>query len=221
MLRLKSPFLVFLLLLGVKFVCLASAVTYNLSERHGKKQIVFESKAPLEYIEGTVGRIEGQIVVDTSRPDLGISASIHIPVEAMDTGHLQRNEHLKSVDWMNAANYPTLRFVLDPLSPRDISKKSQGKWFVNAAGQFQIKGDSKKVTAPVTLELKNVGGQDKLFLKGRFSLRLSDFGIRGPSAVRMMGVRVSETVNVDLNLVGVADKGWGNLDSARPRQRLR
>lgn len=200
---------------------MAAPVTYNLSERHGKNQIVFESKAPLEYIEGTVDRIEGQIGVDTSRPDLGISASIHIPVEAMDTGHLQRNEHLKSVDWMNAAAYPTIRFVLNPPLSGDVVKKSAGKWFVNAKGHFQMKGNSKMVTAPVTLEFKSAGGDDKVILKGRFSLRLSDFGIRGPAAVRLMGVRVSETVNVELNLVGVADKGWENLEPTRRRQNLR
>lgn len=216
----RSYYLTFLLLLGLILTAQAAPITYNLSERHGKKQIVFESKAPLEYIEGRVDRIEGQVVVDTSRPDLGLTGSVHIPVEAMDTGHGQRNEHLKSAEWMNASIYPALRFVLDPMVSGDVIKKSDRKWFVQAKGNFSMKGQSKKISVPVTLELKTEGGEEKVTLQGRFSLKLSDFGIRGPSAVRMMGVRVSETVDIDLKLVGLADKGWGGLEKPR-RNRLR
>jgi polyisoprenoid-binding protein YceI len=201
----------FLLLLGVFCSPLGHAATYNLSERNGKKQITFESKAPVEYVDGTVSRIEGQVEVDTSRPDLGLKGAVNVPVDSMETGLPKRDEHLHGPDWLNAATYPTIRFVLDTLSANDVKKKSKDTWFVNAVGLFTMKGISKRINVPMTLEIKKVGADEKLSLQGRFSLALADFNVRGPAAVRMVGVRVGEKVDVSIKLVGVRDKGWGQL----------
>lgn len=212
-------FTIVFLLLGHPVLVQAGVQTFHLSERYAKHQITFESKAPVEYIDGQVHRIQGDISLDTSRADLGLQGTIAIPVDAMDTGHAQRDDHLRSSDWMNAASFPTIRFVLDPPKLSDISNKGRDKWVVQAKGSFVMKGVTKKITAPVTLMLKTEGEEKKLFLNGRFSVLLSDFGIRGPTAMRMIGVRVGEEIRINLNMVAVADKGWTSLESHRKGKR--
>ena len=60
--------------------------TFNLASANAKKQITFESKAPVEYIEGDAEEVGGSINTDFDRPDLGLHASISVPVLSMRTG---------------------------------------------------------------------------------------------------------------------------------------
>lgn len=185
----------------------ANPITFQLSGRTAKKQILFESKAPLEYIEGKADQLEGSVTIDPSTPRLGLRGTVIVPVESMQTGNAQRDDHLRSADWLNAASFPAIRFDLDSSAVAEATKKGPGKWFVNAVGQFYMKGISKRISVPVTITFKENGTKNKLTVEGRFSLKLSDYGIHGPRAIRMIGARVNDVVSVSFRMVGEEQRG--------------
>jgi polyisoprenoid-binding protein YceI len=217
-----------LLLLITPSLAHARPQTFNLNESNGKKQITFESKAPVEYIEGTAEQVGGSITADFDKPGLGLSASVSVPVGSMRTGVDQRDEHLRSAEWLDADRYPTIRFDLDPVDGKRLAKKGADAWAGTVGGAFTLKGVTKKISVPVTIARE---GDDHLIVEGRFPVRLSDHNIHGPLTMRVIGMKVSETVQVAFRLVGVRDKGWDNVKPmskkpaarapARSRKKLR
>ncbi len=189
----------------------AQSISYSLSDANGKKQIVFESKAPVEYMEGTAEGITGTIVMDVSKPNLALQASVGVPVDRMQTGNEMRDEHMRSDAWLNAARYPGIRFELSPGSDTTVTKKGEGVWAVKADGLFTLKGVTKPVTVPLTLKQSG----KKIFIDGRFTVHLEDYGVNGPIGIKMIGMKVSPDVQVVLNLTGAQDPGWGALSKKK------
>jgi polyisoprenoid-binding protein YceI len=186
----------------------AKPITYSMGDINGEKQIIFESKAPTEYIEGVAEGVAGVVTLDTTKPGLDLKATLSVPVASMQTGIVQRDEHLRSSEWLDADRYPIIRFDLSPLGRKNVVKKGDNVWFVNTVGSFSLKGVSRKISVPVTLKKERSGDVDKLFISGRFSLKLADYNIHGPFAIKMIGIKVSPDVSINLKLVGTAEKGW-------------
>jgi polyisoprenoid-binding protein YceI len=126
----------------------------------------------------------------------------------METGIDMRDQHMRSSDWLDSDRYPVIRFDLGVLTPKDVIQKGKGKWFVQAKGDIVIKGIPKSISVPVDIRLDESSALKKVIIEGRFKIRLEDHGIRGPAAMRMIGVRVSPDVNVSFKLVGLAEKNW-------------
>jgi polyisoprenoid-binding protein YceI len=201
-----------LLLLITPALAQARPVTFNLDGKNARKQITFESKAPVEYIEGEALEVGGMVTVDYDRPGLALRASISVPVRSMTTGMEKRDEHMRLPEWLNEPRYPAIRFELDPVDPKKLSARGKDAWAGTVAGTFYLKGVTKKIAVPVTIRRD---GEERLIVEGRFPVRLSDHNIRGPITMRVIGMKVSETVQVNFKLVGVKDKGWDNVKSRR------
>lgn len=204
-------FPLFLLLL-MPAAAQARPLTFNLDGANAKKQILFESKAPVEYIEGEAEQVGGMINVDFERPGLALRASISVPVASMRTGMDKRDEHLRSPEWLNAERYPAIKFDLEPVDPKKLSARGKNAWAGNVAGTFTLKGVTKRISVPVKISRE---GDEKIVVEGRFPVRLSDHNVHGPVTMRVIGMKVSETVQVSFKLVGIKDKGWDNVKPRR------
>jgi len=217
----RTPSTAFALIVFLAGVAQAAPVTFNLSPTHAKKQITFESKTPVEYIEGEVEQIGGSISADFAAPGLGLRASIAVPVRSMRTGIEKRDEHLSSDEWLAADKHPSIRFELAQVNPKKISARGANVWAGTVEGSFFLKGITKNISVPVTITRE---GNDRVIVEGRFPVKLSDHNVRGPLAMRVIGLKVNEIVQVGFRLVGVKDIGWGNVKKSaptRPRQKLR
>jgi polyisoprenoid-binding protein YceI len=194
------------LFVGFHQAAFAASTTYTLSDANGKNQILFASPSPAEYIEGTATGLTGTITLDPSKPNLDLRVIAAVPVDKMRTGNDIRDEHLRSDVWLNAGRYPGIRFELDPESTT-VTKKSDRMWVVNGQGMFTMKGISKPVTVPVVIKQD----EKSISVAGRFTVRLEDHGVHGPIGIKMIGVKVSPDVQINLNLKGSVDPGWGNV----------
>lgn len=192
--------LTFLLLLGPTLGWCAP-LRYLLSDQNGPNQITFESKVPAEIIDGSAGGINGFVTMDPDKPGLDLKTSITVPVADMKTGDELRDQHLRSDDWLDAERFPTIHFDLAPMEKKSVVKKGNGVWFVKAAGDFSLKGTVRRIKVPMTLKLTG----NILTADGRFTVRLDDYGIRGPRAIRLIGVKVSRDVHVTLHIIGTTE----------------
>jgi polyisoprenoid-binding protein YceI len=106
------------------------------------------------------------------------SFSVEIPVANVDTHNAQRDGHLKSPDFFNAKQYPTITF-------KSTSAKAEGN-MLQVTGELEMHGVKKTITVPVEILGKGElpPGVKRAGIEATFSVKMTDFGIKGlPGAV--------------------------------------
>ena len=118
-------------------------------------------------VSGIFKSFQGTIVFDeqqltASRFDLSID------VASINTGNGMQNKHAKSSEWLDAAKYPTIKFV-----SKKIFKLGNA---YSVTGDLQMHGVTKPLTIPFSF--KKAGNEGKF--EGVFSVNRNDFGIGKP-----------------------------------------
>jgi polyisoprenoid-binding protein YceI len=139
---------------------------------------------------GGFKQISGTVTFDAADPSKS-SVEVTVPVEAVDTRNEKRDQHLKSPDFFNAAQFPTISFK---------SNKIEG-----SGNTYKISGDLTLhgVTKPVTAEFKkgaeNKGQKGEIRSGGetRFTIKRSDYDMK------FMAGPLGDDVNIVLSLEGV------------------
>jgi polyisoprenoid-binding protein YceI len=122
-----------------------------------------------------------------------------IDVASIDTGNVDRDNHLRTNDFFDAANHPKITFK----STR-IEAKSDGEYAVS--GDLTIRG----VTKPVTLDVefhgtsKNPYGKTVAGLSARGTINRKDFGVSFNAILETGGVAVAEKVKLELDVEATA-----------------
>jgi len=154
-------------------------------------------------VKGRFAQVEGAVEVDDASPAAS-SVEVTIPAASIDTRTEQRDEHLRSGDFLDVATYPTITF------------KSTGvKGSFGAAGDnFELHGDLtiRGITKPVVLHVTYEGeGQDpwggtRRSFTASGSLDRRDFGLTWNAALETGGVLVSNEIKLafDLQVVKAA-----------------
>lgn len=153
------------------------AETYKVDPVHST--VLFRAKhVGASYVWGRFNDPSGTFVLDQADPTRS-SFSGEIPVANVDTHNEKRDAHLKSPDFFNAKQYPTITFK------STSAKKGEGN-VLHVTGNLQMHGVTRSVTVPV--ELTGTGelppGTKRAGLEATFVVKLSDFEIKGlPGAV--------------------------------------
>lgn len=123
-----------------------------------------------------------------------------VDVASIDTGNSQRDDHLRSGDFFDAANQPKIKF-----SSTKIESKGDGEFVVH--GDLTIRG----TTLPVALEVeyhgtsKNPWGKTVTGFSAKSTVNRKDFGLHWNSLLETGGVAVSEKVKIEIEVEAVAD----------------
>lgn len=132
----------------------------------------------------------GKIVIDDADPSKS-SVEVEVKTQAVDTGNKKRDDHLRSPDFFNAKQFPTIGFKSD-----SIKKLTDGKYEVS--GKLTLHGQ----TRPLTVTLDRVGAADtqmgsRAGFDTNFTIKRSDFGMD-----KMVGP-VGDEVTLWISLEGV------------------
>lgn len=120
-----------------------------------------------------------------------------IDADSIDTNVADRDAHLKSPDFLDAAKYPTIAF---------ISTRITGK-----ADAFTLEGDLTihGVTKPVTLKAdvdgrgKDPWGNDRIAFSASTTINRKDFGLTWNQALETGGVLIGETLDIAITIQAV------------------
>jgi polyisoprenoid-binding protein YceI len=143
------------------------------------------------WVTGRLEKFDGSFNYDAADPN---SASVSITIEAasVNTNQAERDKHLRSAEFLDAATYPEITFM-------STSYKTNGDGTGVLKGDLSLHG----ITKPVTINVTRVGegddpwGGNRAGFQGTAELKLKEFGINynlGPAA---------ETIYLDLNIEGV------------------
>jgi polyisoprenoid-binding protein YceI len=134
--------------------------------------------------------VSGTVTFDKADPAKS-SVDLTVPVESLDSRNAKRDQHLKSPDFFNAKQFPTLSFK---------SKKVEGTGdLYKVSGDFTLHG----VTKPITIEFKK--GAEGKGMEGevrgggetRFTIKRSDYGMN------FMQGALGDEVNIIVSVEGV------------------
>jgi polyisoprenoid-binding protein YceI len=145
------------------------AETYTVDPVHSS--LLFRIKhLSVSYVYGRFNNPEGTINVDDADPTKS-SFDISVKVANIDTGNKNRDNHLKTPEFFNASEFPTMTFKSTSVKVGDDKK-------LEVTGNLTIHGQTKPVTA--TLEHVGTGNTpmgQRAGYDGSLTIKRSDFGM--------------------------------------------
>lgn len=144
-------------------------------------------------IRGRFGEVRGR--VDVARPVEQSVVRAQITADTIDTGIKMRDDHLRSAEFLDVADFPTIDFVSTGLVQR-----GSAEWTME--GELTLHGERK----PVTLEMTYGGygpdpwGGTRAAFHAETQLRRDDFAINYNAMVRAGVAAVGTTVKVEIDL---------------------
>jgi polyisoprenoid-binding protein YceI len=172
-----------------------TATTYTIDPTHSRVSFAVRHMM-LSKVRGEFGDFKGTIDVGPGGVPTKIDAEI--TVESIDTKTSDRDTHLKSPDFFNAPEHPTITF-----QSTDIS--GSGTNFI-VKGNLTLHG----VTKPIELKVENEGstvdpwGKKRVAYTATTRLNRKDFGLTWNQTLETGGVLVGEDVDVTLDIQAVA-----------------
>ncbi|SEL02329.1 YceI family protein [Parapedobacter koreensis] len=155
---------------------LISAVNWQVKEED------YSIKFSTSKAEGVIKGLAGTINFDNS--DLAQSNfDVTVDVSTLNTGNGLKNRHAKGEKFLDASNYPVIRFKTS-----QITRSSGG--FV-AKGKLTIKGVSRDVSIPFTF---NTVGNDGTFT-GNFEINRKDYGLEYKGVGEIIKIELLIPVN--------------------------
>ena len=139
-------------------------------------------------VRGTFADVEGTVEV---APDVTKSTvDVTVQMASVDTRSADRDTHLKSADFFDVENYPTMRFVSTSFDGEQLT------------GDLTIKD----VTKPVTFEVEFNGeqadpwGNTKAGFEAEAEGKRADWGLAWNAAIEGGGVLVSDKIKIVLDV---------------------
>ncbi|RYP83901.1 polyisoprenoid-binding protein [Nocardioides guangzhouensis] len=148
-------------------------------------------------VRGSFPSFEGTAKIDTANPAAS-SVSLAIDVAGIETGNADRDGHLRSGDFFDAEQFPTITFT-----STEVVREDENTWQIT--GDLTIKG----VTKPVTIEFESTGsardpfGNLRVGFEGATSINRKDWGLTWNAALETGGVLVSEKIKLEFDVSAI------------------
>lgn len=186
------------LLALVPALALAAPTTWNVDASHS--QVGFAVKhLVISNVRGEFKTYQGKISLD----DADVTRSTveaTIDVNSIDTKVADRDAHLKSADFFDVANHPSMTF-------KSTKVAKAGKDRLKVTGDLTLRGVTKPVVLEVTTtpEVKGMGGETRRGFAGSTKISRKAFGLTWNKVVEA-GPAVGDEVTIALELEAVKDQ---------------
>jgi polyisoprenoid-binding protein YceI len=182
-------------------LALAAPATWNLDASHS--QVGFAVKhLVISNVRGEFTKYDGKVVLDDA--DLSKSSvEASIDVNSLDTRVADRDAHLKSPDFFDAAQYPSITF-------KSTRVERAGKDRLKVTGDLTLHGVTRPVVLDVatTAEVKGMYGETRRGFSATTKIDRKSFGLTWNKLVEA-GPAVGDEVAIALDLEVVKDAPKG------------
>lgn len=171
--------------------------TYSIDPAHSQVQFSVRHLM-ISNVRGAFRSVKGSITFDPNNPAAsGIEAEID--VNTISTLDENRDAHLKSADFFDVQNYPTMKF-----QSRLVEKLGDGEYKVT--GDLTLHGVTKEVVLTVdevSPETADPWGNIRIAASARGKLSRKDFGLTWSAPLETGGVVVGDEVKIELDIQAV------------------
>ncbi len=171
------------------------AGAYTIDASHSRLGFVARH-AMVTKVRGQFGAFEGTAHIDTANP-ADSKVDLTIDVSSVDTRSADRDGHLKSGDFFDVEQFPTITFTSTGV------ERDGAEWTVT--GDLTIKD----VTRPVTIDFEETGsardpfGNLRIGFEGATTINRKDFGLSWNAALETGGVLVSEKIKLEFDVSAI------------------
>ncbi len=147
--------------------------------------------------EGKFKLYEGKVESKSETDFTDAKIEFSIDANSINTDDEKRDGHLKSPDFFDVANHPTITFKATSMKPGKV------KTTYTLIGDLTMKGVTKQVTlmaVGATKPVKDPWGNIKYAFKLMGKLNRKDYGLNWNAAIEAGGVVVSEEVKLDITI---------------------
>lgn len=147
-------------------------------------------------VKGRITDVEGTIYTDEKNPEKSSVEAI-LKATSIDTRTDQRDQHLRSEDFLNVEKYPEIRFR----STRITGSKDQFK----LTGQLTIRDVTKEITLDVEYEgqSKDPWGGQRVGFSASGKIDRRDFGLTWNQALETGGLLVGNDIKINIEVQAV------------------
>ncbi|MEZ4224763.1 MAG: YceI family protein [Polyangiaceae bacterium] len=148
-------------------------------------------------VRGRFGAWRGSVELNPA--DLARSkVEIEIDASSIDTGVADRDNHLRSGDFLDVEQYPSLRFV--------STKVEAGGSRYRLVGNLTIRDVTREVVLDVEFggQAKDPWGNQRVAFTAATSIDRRDFGLTWNQVLEAGGVLVGERIDIEIELQAVA-----------------
>lgn len=150
--------------------------------------------AMVSKVRGGFNEFDGSMHIDAANPAAS-SAQLTIQVASVDTRNTQRDEHLRTNEFFDAARFPRITFRSRSVTQLDDDH-------LEVIGDLTIKDVTK--TIEIQWELTGIAtdpyGSLRVGFEGSATLNRTDYGVNFNAALEAGGVLVSEMVTLELDV---------------------
>ncbi len=174
----------------------AQPTTWNIDTSHsavsfGVKHMMVST------VRGSFGTFSGSVTVEGNDPATAKVEAI-VYVASIDTRDGKRDEHLRSADFFDVANHPTMTF-----RSKKVEKAGDG---LRVTGDLTIRGVTKEIVLTVdelTQPVNDPWGNTRVGAHATTRLNRKDFGVSWSKVMDNGGLVVGDevTVTIDVELV--------------------
>lgn len=145
-------------------------------------------------VRGSFESFSGSVNFDEENPT-NTTVNVEVDLNSVNTRDEKRDGHLKSPDFFDTANYPTMKF--ESTRVEQIDEKN-GRLY----GQLTIKDVTKEIVLDVEYAgvAKSPWGTESAGFSASGSLNRKDWGLNWNQALETGGVLVGENINIEIEL---------------------
>jgi polyisoprenoid-binding protein YceI len=143
-------------------------------------------------VRGRFTQVQGAVAVDETDPT-SANIDVTIPTASVTTGDDKRDAHLRSADFFDVEQFPTMTF-------RSKRVEAQSNQRFRVAGDLTIRD----VTREVMLDVKMLGrardpwGKEHAAFEAATKIRRGDYGLTWNAALESGGVLVGDEVKISI-----------------------
>ena len=181
------------LLLALALPALASAapVLYKVDPDHSS--VGFSIRHFVSNVQGRFKDFEGTVKYDKQNPEAS-SVEFTAQTASIDTDNKDRDNHLKSPDFFDAAKYPTMTFTSTSVKRKDANT-------LDVTGNLTLHGKTKTVTIPVSvLGTVATKGGEKAGFETAFTLDRKDYGVEWNRVLDTGGTMLGNDVKISISV---------------------
>ncbi len=148
-------------------------------------------------VKGDFRKLTGSVEYDSKNP---AATKIHVTIDAssIHTGEAQRDDHLRSADFLDVATYPSITFQSKKVTPT-------GDETFKVIGDLTVHGVTREVTLDVEAspEVQDPWGGTRVGATATTKINRKDYGLTWNQALELGGVLVGDEVaiSIDVELV--------------------
>ncbi|SFC48051.1 YceI family protein [Streptomyces aidingensis] len=170
--------------------------SYTIDPAHSRIGFVARH-AMVTKVRGAFNEFEGTAELDGEKPEQS-SVRVTIKAASIDTRNSQRDEHLRSNDFLAMQDHPEITFV-------STAVRRTGDTTFDLTGDLTVRGVTRQVTIPFSYEgaAQDPFGNLRVGLEGSVEINRKDYGVVWNAPLETGGLLVSEKVTLEFEISAI------------------